>query len=143
MPAPLVPASALLLLFGPKVAQQGKGIRNEIISVAYCIIASVPSCYPRQQHHEQFPGNPWSGKEPPHSQVSFEWLLMTSGSAHQQPCLHFWPHRHSIQNLALTCRGPGIVLKTGQAFSISTHHLVRALEMVPRHPSSAEKYAWP
>lgn len=57
MPAPLVPASALLLLFGPKVAQQGKGIRNEIISVAYCIIASVPSCYPRQQHHEQFLGN--------------------------------------------------------------------------------------
>lgn len=143
MPAPLVPASTLLLLFGPKVAQQGKGIRNEIISVEYCIIASVPSCYPRQQHHEQFPGNPWSGKEPSHSQVSFEWLLMTSGPAHQPPSLHFWPHRHSIQNLALTCRGQGIVLKTGQVSSISTHHLVTALEMVPRYPSSVEKYAWP
>lgn len=130
MPAPLVPASALLLLFGSKVAQQGKGIRNEIISVAYCIIASVPSCYPRQQHHEQFPVNPWSGKEPPHSQLSFKWLLMTSGPAHQQPYLHFWPHHHSIQNSALTYRGQGIVLNTGQVFSISTRYLIRALEMV-------------
>lgn len=74
-----------LLWFGFRVAQQGKGIRNEIIFVTQCIIAASSFPLPQAATSQAIPRNFGSGKAA-HSPASLERAAYTNGPAHQCLC---------------------------------------------------------